>query len=111
MIQLRGRLVIPRAPALSAIHGDDRALVRAQQNDVGIIRIDPNVLVIVAAGRAAPAVPGFAAVRRFPTNDAGRVNDLRIFRIEPHHRQIATADSEAGPRIISCAVPGLAAVI
>src|SRR6478736_152328 len=26
MIQLRGRLVVPRAPALPAIHGDDRAL-------------------------------------------------------------------------------------
>src|SRR6476620_11418051 len=62
MIQLRGRLVVPRAPALPAIHGDDRALVRAQQNDVGSIRIDPNILIIVAAGRAAPAVPGFAAV-------------------------------------------------
>src|SRR4029077_2672130 len=36
VIQLRGRLVIPRAPALSAIHRDDRALVRAQQNGVGI---------------------------------------------------------------------------
>src|SRR5207245_466023 len=43
VIQLRGRLVVPRAPALAAIHGNDRALVRAQQNDVGIIRIDPNI--------------------------------------------------------------------
>src|SRR4029077_19597116 len=30
MIQLRRRLVVPRPPALAAIHGDDRALVRAQ---------------------------------------------------------------------------------
>ena len=111
VIQLRRRLVIPRAPALSAIHGDDRALVGPEKNDVGIIRIDPNILVIVATGRAAPAVPGFAAVRRFPTNDAGRVNDLRIFRIEPHHRQIAPANSEARARIISCPTPGLAAII
>src|SRR5439155_6986194 len=111
VIQLRGRLVVPRAPALAAVHRDDRALVRAQQNDVGIIRVNPNILVIVAAGRAAPTVPGFAAVRRFPTNDAGRVNDLRIFRIEPYHRQIATADSEARARIVGCPMPRLAAII
>jgi hypothetical protein len=111
MIQLRGRLVVPRAPALSAVHSDDRALVRAQQNDVGIIWIDPNILVIVAARRATPAVPGFAAVRRLPTNDAGRVNNLRIFRIEPHHRQIAPSNSEARARIIRCPTPGLAAIV
>src|SRR5262249_56189692 len=71
VIQLCRRLVVPRAPTLSAVHGNDRALIRAQQNDVGIIRIDPNILIIVATGRAAPAVPGLAAVRRFPTNDTG----------------------------------------
>src|SRR5437667_10402289 len=35
MIQLRGRLVIPRAPALAAVERDDRTLVLAQQTAVG----------------------------------------------------------------------------
>src|SRR4029434_5730161 len=39
VIQLRSRLIVPRAPALSTVHCDDRALIRAQENDVGIIRI------------------------------------------------------------------------
>src|SRR5882724_2802530 len=108
MIQLRGRLVIPRAPTLTAVHSDDRTLIRTKQNDVGVVRIDPNVLIIVAARRAAPAVPGFAAVRRFPTNHARRVHDLRILRIKPHDRQIATADSKSRPRIVGCAAPRFA---
>src|SRR6476661_5025445 len=111
MIQLRRRLVVPRAPTLPAIHGDDRALVHAQQNDVRIIRINPNVLIIVTAWRAAPTIPGFPAIVRFPTNDAGRVNDLRIFGIELQHGQIAPANSKPGAGIISCPTPGLAAVI
>src|SRR5207248_5252378 len=88
VIQLRSRLVIPRAPAFAAVDSDDRALVRSEKNDVGIIGIDPNVLIIVTAGRAAPALPRFAAVRRFPTNYARRVDNLWILWIEPRHRQI-----------------------
>src|SRR5437762_8389162 len=106
VVQLGGRLVIPRAPTLASVHSDDRALVRTEKNDVGIIRIDPNVLIIVATGCAAPAVPGFAAVRRFPTNHTRRVHDLRILWIEPHHREIATADCRSGPRIVGRAAPG-----
>jgi hypothetical protein len=108
---LRCRLVVPRAPGLSAVHRNDRTLVGTQQNNVGIVRIDPNILIIVAAGRAAPTVVVFSAVRRFPTNDAGRVNDLRIVRIEPHHRQITTPDPETRSRVVGCAVPCLAGVI
>src|SRR4029079_12578761 len=48
MIPLRRRLVIPRAPGLAAVDSDDCALVRSEQNDAGIARIDPNVLIIVA---------------------------------------------------------------
>src|SRR5438477_12752683 len=111
MIQLRRWLVIPRAPGLAAVHSDDRALIRTQKNDIGIIWIDPNVLIIVAAWRAAPALPCFAAVRRFPTNNARRVHDLWIFRIEPHHREIAAADSKPRPQIVGRAAPGFAAVV
>src|SRR5262249_54507182 len=66
VIQLRGRLVIPRTPCLPAVHRDDGALVRTEKDDVGIVRVDPNILIIVTAGCAAPAIPGFPAVRRFP---------------------------------------------
>ena len=95
VIKLRGRLVIPRAPARAAVHRDDRALVAPEQNDLRIVRIDPDVLIIVAAGRAAPAVPGLAAVGRFPADHARGINDVWILRIDPHHRQIAAADARA----------------
>src|ERR1700726_4521711 len=62
VIQLRARLIVPRAPGRPAVNRYDRSLVRAEQNDVGIVRTDPNILVIAAAGRAAPAVPRFPAV-------------------------------------------------
>src|SRR5439155_4849 len=51
MIKLRRGLIIPRAPGRSPIHRDNRALVRAEKNDVRVVWIDPNVLIIVAAGR------------------------------------------------------------
>src|SRR5947208_15719095 len=111
MVQLRRRLVIPRAPGLAAVHSDDRALIRTQKNDVGIVGIDPNVLIIVPAGRAAPALPRFAAVRRFPTNYTRRVDNLWILWIEPHHRQIAATDSKSWPWIAGCAAPVFAAIV
>src|SRR5437899_2045505 len=90
---------------------DNPRLVRAEKNDVRIIRIYPNVLVIVAAGRATPTFPAFAAIGRFPTNHARRVNDLWIFWIESHYRQIAAADAEARARIVGCPAPRFAAVV
>ena len=36
VIQLRSRLVIPRAPALAAVHSDDRALVRTERMMSGL---------------------------------------------------------------------------
>src|SRR5207237_1984533 len=97
---LDGGLVIPCAPALAAINRDNRPLIAAEQNDVRIVRVDPNVLVIVAARRAAPAFPSFAAVDRLPTNNAGRINDGRIFRVEPYDGQLAAADTGRRSQII-----------
>src|SRR5438477_7347432 len=86
VIKLGRGLIVPRAPTLPAIDCDDRALIAAEQDDVWIVGVDPNVLIIVATRRTAPTFPSFAAVCRFPTNDAGRINDRRIFRIELHNR-------------------------
>ena len=95
VIKLRGGLVIPRAPGLATVDRDDRALVAGEENNLRVVGIDPDVLVIVAAGRAAPAFPGLATVGRLPANHTRRINDVRIFRIDPHHRQIAAADPRA----------------
>ena len=52
VVELRGRLVVPGTPSLAAIHADSRALVAGQQDDLRIFRIDPNGVIVVAAGRA-----------------------------------------------------------
>ena len=36
VVHLRGRLVVPRAPRLAAVDGDDRALIAHEQDDLGI---------------------------------------------------------------------------
>src|ERR1041384_1742634 len=63
VVHLRGRLVVPTAEGLTAVHGDDSALVAGDRHDVRVVRIDPEVLIIVAPRRAAKRGPRFAAVR------------------------------------------------
>ncbi len=62
VIKLSGRLIVPTAPGLSSVGGYYCALIAAQQNHIRVVRINPNVLIIVAARRAAKRRPGLAAV-------------------------------------------------
>src|SRR4051794_21616948 len=62
MIELRCRLVEPRAPCNSTVLGDQRSLVGNQKDDVRVVGIDPQVLVVITTGCAAPALPGLPAV-------------------------------------------------
>ena len=64
VIELGRRLVVPGTPGLAAVDGDDRALVAGEQDDVGIVGIDPDGVIVVAAGRAADAGERLAAVGR-----------------------------------------------
>src|ERR1035441_4577137 len=47
VIHLRRRLVVPGAPGLAAVYGNDGALIAGQDDRVGIVGIDPDVLIIV----------------------------------------------------------------
>src|SRR6185437_8772423 len=62
MIELRRRLVIPGAPGAAAVYGDGCALIDPQQNDVGILRVDPDAVVIVSTRRTLPRIEVLAAV-------------------------------------------------
>ena len=77
----------------AAVDGDERALVADQKNNVRIVGIDPEVLIIVAAGRAAKAGPGFAAVGGPHGDGAGAVDDVGILRIDSRNWEIAAADA------------------
>src|SRR5690348_2095460 len=111
VVKLRRWLVVPRAPGLAAVNGDDGALVADQQNDVGIVRADPEVLVIVAAGRAAQAGPALAAVTGTQRDNACAVDHIWIFGINPWYGQIAAANAHGGARVLGDFVPALAGIV
>ena len=111
MKDLARRLVVPRTPRLPGVDADKRALIAHQQDDVRKVRIDPEILIIISAGRAAQAGPRFAAVGRAHRHDAGAVDNVRIFGIHPGHRQIAPANSQRRPRIRRDARPVFSGII
>src|SRR5262249_11739594 len=53
VVELRGGLVEPRAPGLAAVERDQGTLDAHERDDRGIVRIDPQVLVVIAS-RSAP---------------------------------------------------------
>ena len=103
VIHLRGGLVVPGAPRLAAVDGDDGALIAGDEDGVGVVGIDPDVLVIVAAGGAAEAGPRLAGVGGFPGDGAGDVDDVGIFGIDGGDGKIAAADASGGTRsVVAC---------
>ncbi len=82
VVELRRRLVVPGTPRRSAVDGHHRALIPGQQHRVRVVRVDPEAMVVVASGRAAPAGERPAAVCRLPGDDAGGVDDVRVLRVD-----------------------------
>ena len=111
VVELCGRLVEPAAPGLTAIHGNERALVTDERDGARVVGVDPQVLVVIAAGSAAQRPPAPAAVRRLHGDDAGAVDHVGIGRVHAHHRQVAAADTQRRPRIGRDARPALAAIV
>src|SRR5271170_1310869 len=111
MIELRGRLVVPRAPALALVYAHQRALVGYQQDDVRTFRINPEVLVIVASRRSAQAHPCLPAIGRAYSDNAGAVDGVRVFGIDDRNGQIASAYLHCRARIVGRLVPVLPRVV
>ena len=111
VINLRGGLVVPGTPGCSAVDGDQRALIADQENNVGIVGIDPEILIVVAAGSAAKAEPGFAAVGGLHGHSACAIDHVRIFRIDSRDGEIAAADAAGGARIVRGLGPSFAGVV
>src|SRR5208283_4657542 len=78
VIELRSRLVVPTAPSLPAVDADDRALIAGQRDGLGIPGIDPDALVVVAAGRAFEAHKGLPGVGGFPCGGVGDIDEVGI---------------------------------
>ena len=63
VVELRGRLVIPGAPRAAVVHAERRALVGGEHNDVRVDGIDPDGVIVVAAGSAFDGREGLARHR------------------------------------------------
>ncbi len=108
MVQRRGRLREPRAPGLAAVQRDDGALVDHQQHDVRVVRVPPDVLVVVAAGRALERHERPAAVGRLVADDVGDDERVGILGMDVRHHFVDAAD---GTRVGRAAHPRLTGVV
>ncbi len=93
VIHRRRRLRVPVAPRRAAIRRDNGALVRYEQHDVRIVRIDPALLVVVAARCTAHGTPGPAAVFAAPEHGRATVDHVGVLRIDCERVEIAAADA------------------
>ena len=62
VVELRGRLVVPRAPSNCAVFGDDSALIAGKDHAFRVVGINPELVIIIAARRAPDGRPILAAV-------------------------------------------------
>src|ERR1019366_4686735 len=95
VVELRRGLVVPTAPGGAVVDGDCGALIGGQQDDVGIQRIDPDAVVIVAAGRSLEGGETLARVVGPIGGGVGHVDDVPIFRIDADASEIAAAAVDA----------------
>ena len=95
VIELRGRLVVPGAPGLAAVQADGGTLVGCQQDDAGVVGVDPDGVIIVAAGRAFDGGETGAAIDRAVGGGVGDVDDVLVFGIDAHAGEIGAAPPDA----------------
>src|ERR1039457_5424441 len=95
VIELRRRLVVPGAPGLAAIHADGRALVYGEGDDVGAFGIDPDGVVVVAAGRALDGRKVLASVGGSVGRSVGHIDHIFLSRIDAHAGKVVAASNNA----------------
>src|SRR6266852_648263 len=91
VVELRGRLVVPGTPGLPAIHADGCALVYSDGDNVWDIGIDPNSMVVVAAGRAFDGREILARVGGSVGRSVGHIDHILISRIDAHAAEVVAA--------------------
>src|SRR6266550_7052815 len=78
VIKLRCRLVVPGTPGLGAVHGHNRALIAADDHAVWIFGINPELMIVVPAGRALDRRPLLTAVSRSIDGSVRHVNSISV---------------------------------
>ena len=95
VIELRRRLVVPRAPRRATVDGDGRALIDAECDRVRIVRVDPHRVIVVAARRALDADPRRSAVERTIGRGVRGVDLIAIVRVGRDAGEIFGASAHA----------------
>ncbi len=109
VIELAGRLVVPGAPRFSAVHRDDRSLIDAENPALGMFRIDPQRVVVVAARRAFGWNERLAGILRSIHVHVDRVDDIGVLRLDRDAAEVPAARPD--PRVVARARPRRAAVV
>jgi hypothetical protein len=100
VIHRRGVLVVPVAPTSSTIRRHHRSLIGDREDDLRVVRIDPDALVVITTGSAAHRAPGEPAIERPPHHGRRGVDDIRILGIDRDRRQVAAADARQRPHVL-----------
>src|SRR5205807_5242508 len=109
VIELRRWLVVPGAPGLATVEADRGSLVRAENHACRIFRIDPKLVIVVSARRAAYNRNCLATIFGAIERDIRHVEDIGIVRIDGDAVEIpgTTRKSRVGVR----EKPGVASII
>src|SRR4051794_27010953 len=108
VMELRGWLVVPRAPGLAAVHADGRALIDSQGDDLRIFRVDPDGMVIVPAGSTLNGGESCAAIIRSIGGDVRNPDCILIFRIHLHAGEVVPTSPDS--RIVVDQLPVLSSI-
>src|SRR5216683_6478926 len=98
-VDLRRRLVQPRAPRrmlAEPLHRDDGALIAAENHAVAVRRIDPELMVVVTAGRSLERLAERpAAIARSIHAGVRHVHEIRILRVDGYLTEVPPAAPDA----------------
>src|SRR5215210_4703919 len=95
MINLRGWLVVPRAPCGCAVKRHDRALIAGEDHAFRIVRINPELVIVVPTWRTFDWRPCFAGVGRAIHRRIHYVDNISIFWIDSDFLEIPASVPEA----------------
>ncbi len=95
VVELARRLVEPRAPARAAVEADRRALIAGQSHPRRVARIDPELVEVVAVGRAFDRAEAGPAVARRVQRSVGDVHLVGVLGIDRDVAEIPAAPPDA----------------
>src|SRR5271156_1456945 len=109
VVELRGRLVVPRAPCGRAVFGDNGALIAGENHAFRVAGINPELVIIIAARRASDGRPILAAISGPVERSVRNVNRFRISRVHSYIAEVPAAAPDAF--LVRHFVPGSTGVV